>query len=187
MRPRPRGRRSSRNGSVGDQPFEPHRLRPVPQTSRAPRTTPAARPAARTRKHRSARLTCPLRRLPPVPCDPIGLSIRIPSPAASASPLTNVTRGWAPYKCRAMGSALFPLDRGGKGRCTIGAVAAEGEHRTIEDPNARHQRRTKRVRCMPLSGRNRSFLFNCGLNIVQVLQEGLFRHALEQQPHWDRQ
>ena len=113
--------------AVGDQPFEPHRLRPVPQTSRAPRTTPAASPAARTRKHRSARLTCPLRRLPPVPCDPIGLSIRIPSPAASASPLTNVTRGWAPYKCRAMGSALFPLDRGGKGRCTIGAVAAEGE------------------------------------------------------------
>jgi hypothetical protein len=33
-------------------------------------------------------------------------------------------------------------------------------------PNARHQRRAKRVRCMPLLGRNRSFLFNCGLNIV---------------------
>lgn len=35
-----------------------------------------------------------------------------------------------------------------------------------EVPNARHQRRAKRVRCMPLLGRNRSFLFNCGLNIV---------------------
>ena len=32
--------------------------------------------------------------------------------------------------------------------------------------NARHQRRAKRVRCMPLSGCNRSFLFNRGLNIV---------------------
>jgi hypothetical protein len=40
----------------------------------------------------------------------------------------------------------------------------------------------KRVRCMPLSGRNRSFLLNCGLNIVYVLYEGLFRHALEQKP-----
>jgi hypothetical protein len=33
-------------------------------------------------------------------------------------------------------------------------------------PNAGHQRRAKRVRCMPLLGCNRSFLFNCGLNIV---------------------
>jgi hypothetical protein len=63
-----------------------------------------ASPAASTRKHRSARLTCPLRRPTPVRCDPIGLSIRIPSPAASASPLTNVTRWWAPYKLRAMPS-----------------------------------------------------------------------------------
>ena len=30
------------------------------------------------------------------------------------------------------GLGAFPLDRGGKGRCTIGAVAAEGEHRTID-------------------------------------------------------
>ena len=37
------------------------------------------------------------------------------------------------------------------------------------------------------SNHSHHFLFNCGLNIVQVLQEGLFRHALEQQPHWDRQ
>src|SRR5262249_42156456 len=66
--------------AVGDQPFEPHRLRPVPQTSRAPRTTPAASPAARTRKHRSARLTCPLRPLPPAPPPPLALSTPTPPP-----------------------------------------------------------------------------------------------------------
>jgi hypothetical protein len=33
---------------------------------------------------------------------------------------------------------------------------------------------------MPLSGRKRSVLFNRGLDIVQVLQDGLFDHALEQ-------
>jgi len=38
-----------------------------------------------------------------------------------------------------------------------------------------------------LLGRNRSFLFNCGLYIVQVLQDGLFHHALEQKQHRDRQ
>src|SRR5262249_20022841 len=43
----------------------------------------------------------------------------------------------------------------------------------------------KTLRCMPLLGRNRSFLFNRGLNIVKVLQDGLFRHALEQK-HWNR-
>ena len=29
-------------------------------------------------------------------------------------------------------------------------------------------------------GRNRSFLFNCGLHIVEVLQEGFLHHALEE-------
>ena len=32
--------------------------------------------------------------------------------------------------------------------------------------HARGERRAKRVRCVPLLRRNRSFLFNCGLNIV---------------------
>lgn len=44
-----------------------------------------------------------------------------------------------------------------------------------------HQSYQAKWRC------NRLFLFNRGLNIVQVLQEGLLRHALEQKPHWDRQ
>ena len=42
-----------------------------------------------------------------------------------------------------------------------------------------------RVRCVPLLGRNRSFLFNCDLDIVQILQDCLFDHALEQK-HGER-
>jgi len=53
---------------------------------------------------------------------------------------------------------------------------------------AHHSRRTtlgiisdaQIFRCMPLLGRNRSSLFNCGLNIVEVLQDSLSDHALEQ-------
>src|SRR5262245_13306024 len=39
---------------------------------------------------------------------------------------------------------------------------------------------------MPLLGRNRSWPFHRALDIVQVLQDGLFRHALEQKHNWDR-
>jgi hypothetical protein len=35
------------------------------------------------------------------------------------------------------------------------------------------------VRYMPLSGRNRSFFFNGGLDIVEILHEGLFRYPFE--------
>jgi hypothetical protein len=38
----------------------------------------------------------------------------IPFQAASADPLTDATRGWAPYKCWAMGWALFPWIEAGR-------------------------------------------------------------------------
>src|SRR5262249_21377609 len=51
------------------------------------------------------------------------------------------------------------------------------------EPSTSPSRKT--LRCMPLLDRNRSFLFNRGLNIVKVFQDGLFRRALEQK-HWNR-
>src|SRR5262249_32656502 len=60
--------------------------------------------------------------------------------------------------------------------CQRGCCAAERSESAARTASA----------CTPLSDRNRSFLFNRGLYIVQVLQEGLFHHSLEKQLHGDR-
>src|SRR5262249_9031823 len=52
-------------------------------------------------------------------------------------------------------------------------------------PNVRHQRCEERLPLHAIVSRDRSYLFNRRLNIVQVLKDSLFDYALEQK-QWDR-